>query len=136
MGLGMLILSALWAGSAQLKLGPMSTVGATSLDLIFVSAIAYGAVNSGSASIGCHLLRNRIFTQCGKYSYAMYIFQTPIRYVLLIVPIRHRLETLGGSLSSVVSILIGIVLSYGLARVSWKVIEQPFLRLKDRFQAD
>jgi peptidoglycan/LPS O-acetylase OafA/YrhL len=66
----------------------------------------------------------------------MYIFQTPIRYVLLIVPIRQRLAAMGSFLGSALSILIGIALSYGMARCSWKLIEQPFLKLKDRFQAD
>jgi peptidoglycan/LPS O-acetylase OafA/YrhL len=135
-GLGALIIAASWAGSTDPRFSPIPTVGMTALDLLFASVIAYGAVNRGSASIGCSVLRNRAFTQCGKYSYAMYIFQTPIRYVLLIVPIRQRLAAMGSFLGSALSILIGIALSYGMARCSWKLIEQPFLKLKDRFQAD
>lgn len=130
------ILLMIYERSTDLSKPPLSSFGQTAIHLIFASAIAYGAFQCGSSSPGAVVLRNPFFTQCGKYSYAMYIFQTPIRYVLLIVPIRHRIASLGDFGASIASILIGVAASYGLARCSWKLVESPFLRLKDRFPAN
>jgi peptidoglycan/LPS O-acetylase OafA/YrhL len=131
-----LLLAVVFSGSTNFSSGLLPAFGMTSAEAAFFSAIAYGALNRGRSSLAAIVLRSRVLTQCGKYSYAMYIFQTPIRYVLLIPPIRHRLTTLGEFTASILSILIGIAASYGIARCSWKLIEQPFLKLKDRFAAE
>ena len=129
-------LAAFLGGSTVPNTKPMMTLGSLGIDLAFFSAVGLSATKSGSSSIAARVLRSPFFTKCGKYSYAMYVFQTPLRYILLIHPIRLRIESLGGSWApSLLSVAFGIATSYVLAVASWKWLESPFLQLKSRFVA-
>lgn len=114
----------------------MSTFGLTAVAITCSSIVLFGIWNSGSALLGSRILRSPILTQCGKYSYAMYIFQTPFQYLLPLETFSRFVPYLDGFLASILSILVGIGLSYAAARCSWALIEQRFLRLKGRFPAD
>ena len=59
----------------------------------------------------------------GKYSYGIYLF-----HFVLVRPPSFGLNR------AVFSIILGSVGSYLLARVSWRFVEQPFLRLKRHFE--
>jgi peptidoglycan/LPS O-acetylase OafA/YrhL len=74
-------------------------------------------------------------TSVGRVSYAMYLFHWPL-VALLIAPVL-RLEgamtdaqvlTFGG-----LYIVVGTAGTYAAARVSFVLVESPFLRLKQRF---
>ncbi len=70
----------------------------------------------------------RFFRHLGKYSYALYVFHYPV-FVLA-----SRFFKSDGSIRGpVLTAVVGVLMSYLLARLSWIVIESPFLRLKDRF---
>ncbi len=80
------------------------------------------------------LLALRPLRTFGKYSYAMYIFHFPIHHA-----IDHRFEgwvTVDDTpmravrLAAYLCLVIG--LSFLAAQVSWRLIERPFLDLKDR----
>jgi peptidoglycan/LPS O-acetylase OafA/YrhL len=75
------------------------------------------------------LLRARWLRLIGKYSYGIYIIHYLVHGVLALFV--HRFSPLAFAL---LSITLGIAVSCLLAAISWKVIEQPFLRLKKNFK--
>ena len=70
-----------------------------------------------------------IFRHLGKYSYALYIIHYPI-YLL----IKYDFRDWGYFWDPVLTAMVGVPLTYLLARVSWVLIESPFLRLKHEFE--
>jgi peptidoglycan/LPS O-acetylase OafA/YrhL len=72
-------------------------------------------------------LRNRRLVHLGTISYGIYLYHP---FVLIFVPILHKAMGIKGS----IWIDIGKVgLCVILAEISWRLIERPLLRLKDRF---
>ncbi len=77
---------------------------------------------------------NRVLTSLGKYSYAIYIFQSP-----LIPMARPAWEASAAKVAAhypltcdVLYLIFMSALSYSLAVVSWYVLEKPMLQLRDR----
>ncbi len=64
----------------------------------------------------------------GKYSYGLYVLHYLLHGALPVV-----VDRLGPLPFALISIPGGIALSYGAAWVSWKILEEPFLRLKGNF---
>ena len=69
----------------------------------------------------------------GKYSYALYVFHQMFIMVYWKI-FREPLEAWGWSLPVVQAVyhVLAFGATYGLARLSWRFIEKPFLDLKDR----
>lgn len=72
---------------------------------------------------------------CGKVSYGMYIFHWPL--VVLGVPYLVKMQA-GQSIVTQMAIsggfvVVGILVIYALAAISFRFFEQPFLRLKKKF---
>jgi peptidoglycan/LPS O-acetylase OafA/YrhL len=101
----------------------MYTIGFTGFDLLAFSLVlvAHGTNHP--------ILRHRLLTSWGKYSYAIYIFHVPINFVLgwKVMPHLHSAFQ-----RTLVGLAVGMSLSYLSALVSWKIIEHPLLQLKDR----
>jgi len=80
-----------------------------------------------AATRGAALLRTPLLRSCGKYSYAMYVLQP----VWIVAPLAkkhpHSFPLM------LASLLLGPLVTYGLALISWNLLEMPFLRLKKRF---
>jgi peptidoglycan/LPS O-acetylase OafA/YrhL len=78
----------------------------------------------------------RFLRQCGKYSYAMYVLHVAPQWL-----IEQKLRTLAGPPLPLVLGLkylyfpVLVAISFGLARISWRFLESPFLRLKDEMPA-
>ena len=72
----------------------------------------------------------------GKYSYAMYIFQRPL-HKLVGEPLMHRIgiAVTSSPLLAFLYIVAMTLLTLALAMASYRVIEMPFLKLKDKFVA-
>ena len=69
----------------------------------------------------------------GKYSYAIYVFHFPLMRWAAQPWLSRELVGAGGSQVIVMMTLCAaavVLLSLGLALVSWRVLEQPFLRLR------
>jgi peptidoglycan/LPS O-acetylase OafA/YrhL len=124
------------SGSPSYSSRAMSTFGLTAVAVTCTSVVLFGIQNSGTAHLGSRILRSPILTQCGKYSYAMYIFQLPIRGILPLRAMYGRIPYLDGFVFSLLSILLGVSLSYLAARCSWVLVEQRFLKLKGNFPTE
>lgn len=101
------------------------------LTLIAVVFLAY-VVRSAQGTLGPRLARFtnwRFNLLLGKYSYAMYLFHYPIAHTLqATLP-----DKLGPLVGSLVSFGLTLVASLAIARVTWTLWEEPWLRLKKRF---
>jgi peptidoglycan/LPS O-acetylase OafA/YrhL len=113
-----------------------------------MQTIGYSAVALGMGSLVARLLRvdrpapplGRLFSAqplrtLGKYSYCLYIVHYPLMAVMDLAWAHvHIPPVLGSQLPSWTA--YGMVLaasSFGIAWVSWRVLESPMLALKDRF---
>jgi len=104
---------------------------------VFVD-VGYTIVGLGSAAVltlaimpGCRiyrLLRWRPLTNIGRVSYGMYLI-----HGLLVDPIAGHLGAFKRWHLGLLSPLLGFTLSYVLAQLSFRFLESPFLRLKERF---
>ncbi len=114
--------------------GRVIAVGYAVLALFFASVVSV-AVDGALYPAFARLLESRPLRACGRVSYGMYLLHWPI--VVFTIP---TLERLHASVSPAVStllglavVLVGIGVTYALAEVSFRFIETPFLRLKERF---
>jgi peptidoglycan/LPS O-acetylase OafA/YrhL len=106
---------------------PMQTVGASLLALGFGSMV-YGAATSQRGWL--HIaFSNRWLRQFGKYSYGMYVLHSAPWEVTA-----FRVRELGGSLVIVKYLYLPafVTVSFALAWLSFRYLEQPFLALKTR----
>jgi peptidoglycan/LPS O-acetylase OafA/YrhL len=74
------------------------------------------------------LLRDRRLVHLGTISYGIYLYHP---FVLIFVPMAR--EALGIKLAPWMLDVAEIGACIGLAEVSWRLVERPLLRLKDRF---
>lgn len=108
----------------------MRTAGASLLGMLYAVFVFRAAtVSSGALH---RLLTTRLLRQCGKYSYAMYVlhsapFHLTSEAVRQLPPHLWPLKYLYFPALAAVA--------YLAARVSWRLVESPFLRLKDRLAA-
>lgn len=70
----------------------------------------------------------RLLLELGKYSYAIYLFHLPIDTALIALHLHPR--SVAGTI--VYTILLALV-SFGCALVSWKILEEPCIMLKERW---
>jgi peptidoglycan/LPS O-acetylase OafA/YrhL len=96
---------------------------------VFMSAGLIGLAltsNSVGAALSCRALR-----VLGKYSYAIYLFHTPVADFVRTRVYRFS-HPAAGFYDVILSGMISVCLSLVMAIISWRVIEAPLLRLKER----
>ncbi len=131
------MIAALWVAHRGLDALDKSsyTVGYTLLALVF-GGVLLSAITTPSARPVGRLLQLGMLRTAGKYSYAMYLFHLPIGWLLF------QRTDLAGSVGSVfgshlpgelVFTAVAFVPTFAIAWLSWRVLEGPFLRLKDLF---
>lgn len=109
-------------------LGVMPT-GRWAFDLMLLCSISAAALVARASYNGFSLLRWSVLRSFGKYSYAMYVFHYLVHGFFL--PLQHRFPP---RTTVSLSIIAGIAISYAMAWCSWRVLEQPFLKLKRYFR--
>jgi peptidoglycan/LPS O-acetylase OafA/YrhL len=109
----------------------MQTVGFTLLCVVY-GALLVRVATAAPGSPWARIFEMRWLRSFGKYSYAMYLFHFFVALMALTVfaPGAHPDHY---TLSQLWFWVISIGSTYGLARLSWVVIEEPALRLKRRF---
>lgn len=86
-----------------------------------------GLVLLGRGGPGLAWLRDPRLVHLGTISYGIYLYHP---FVLIFVPILHKAMGIKGSIAMDV-VKVGVCVL--VAEVSWRAIERPLLRLKDRF---
>jgi len=136
----LLVGAALTGGYAAANPTTMS-VGYTLLAVGFAAIILLAACAETSQGSGwIRFLVLPWMRSIGKFSYSMYLLHVPLH---LLVGLR-LMQTLGFDrntpvIVNVVYLLLGTALSYTAAAATYRLIERPFLRLKNQFapsQAD
>jgi peptidoglycan/LPS O-acetylase OafA/YrhL len=136
-GLLMLYVVLATGGTRDVSGVPMATYGFTSFAIVYGSLVLYAYTYSGSSKWLVSQLRNPMLRAFGKYSYALYVFHVPVfrvcgeaaKQVSAVVPEYLRLTFW------LLALMAGIGLSYGVALLSWHLVEKRFLAFKDRFSA-
>jgi peptidoglycan/LPS O-acetylase OafA/YrhL len=114
---------------------PVRIVGQSLIALLSASLIYYCVAPSGPRAIAVQRAMSagwlRFF---GKYSYAMYVFHWPIQFIL--APYAADALSTGDTATRFLKLVAYLACVLGLstlaAMVSWRVLEQPCLALKDR----
>lgn len=92
------------------------------------------AISSRTTSLTSRLLRFPILQSLGKYSYAMYVFQSPlVPLVAPIIGVAALGPVVGETAASLIYVPVMCVLSFGAALISWNLLERHMLKLKKYF---
>ncbi len=109
--------------------------GQSLIALLSASLVYYCVATPAGDAPGVQRLMSAAWLRFfGKYSYAMYVFHFPIQHVLAL----YLADTLnaGGPTARFLKLMAYlacvVVLSTVAAMISWRVLEKPFLDLKDR----
>ncbi len=89
---------------------------------LLLAAVLVLVLTGKPESAAVRVLSSAPLRSIGKYSYAMYVFH-PVLEVLAYLP----------ATSFLIRFPLAIGLTWAMARVSWTLVEYPFLRLKSRF---
>lgn len=119
-------------GTSAYSTPAMTRYGYTALALVFASVVALAVIHSGSPAAAARFLRNPVLLRFGMYSYAMYVLHAPLG-LFLPAWMGERVRLGDGAAAALLSIAIGLAFTYAAAALSWRFIERPFLKLKDRF---
>jgi peptidoglycan/LPS O-acetylase OafA/YrhL len=98
-------------------------------------ALLVGALTRPRESLWTRVLSARWLRAFGKYSYALYLFHLPVLRVVRAYVFNPLEVNLLGSvwLSQLVFYVVATLPALALAWISWRIFEQPILRLKRRF---
>ena len=110
--------------------------GYTAVALLFASALVL-VLKASSASLLSRVLTSPVLRAFGKYSYAMYVVHLLVSYELARqVVVNEWWRDVGGSQIpfNIVFSLAATALTFGVAWLSWHLLEGPLLTQKKRFQ--
>ena len=115
--------------------GRVIVAGYAALALFFTCAVSV-AVDGTLTPLFKKWLGSRPLRACGRVSYGMYLLHWPL--VAFTVPTLERVQASStaslGIVIGLLVILVGIAVTYALAELSYRFVESPFLRLKERWR--
>jgi peptidoglycan/LPS O-acetylase OafA/YrhL len=103
-----------------------AAISVLGLNALFLSIVGLVVLNAGKPSLSW--LRNRRLCRIGTISYGLYMYHFVV--LMLVSDIARAFGRRGKPFWMDVLMMI---LTFVLARLSWRYIEQPILNLKDRF---
>jgi len=122
--MGYRIGDSLWNGNTQY----LATMTA-----LFFASFLYLSLNRNPVARVRRLCENPFLRHLGKYSFGLYVFHQMFEYFWHDFFRDPLLESgLGPVWSQILYIPLAFAGTYLLARISWIVLEQPFLRLKQK----
>jgi peptidoglycan/LPS O-acetylase OafA/YrhL len=104
------------------------------LALFFTGSVSLAVERKLPAALDRALSRG-VLPACGKVSYGMYILHWPL-VTLLATSLAAAQETVSPGIAALMTLgfmVLGTLVTYGAAWVSFRYFEAPFLRLKERF---
>ena len=103
-----------------------------SLALVFSWLVLHCVARTGTDSLPARAMCSPALRSMGRYSYGMYVLHPlALRYSMpWIVLVVKRLPA---TVAIMAAMAMSVAITYGLARLSWFVLEERFLRWKDRF---
>jgi peptidoglycan/LPS O-acetylase OafA/YrhL len=114
----------------------VETIGFSLLALGFSSVVLYAAIMDGTGTLPQTLLRKRLLTDFGKYSYGIYVYHVPILGVCVFALHKGAFKSLVGDLwFGVLCVVLLIAVSFVVAKISYEYFERCFLELKRYFEA-
>lgn len=125
----LLLLAILLTGGGPRKSLVFATVGYSLLGSTFAALVTWVVLHAGSGRRLCRLLRRQPWQKIGQISYMIYLIHYPVVF-LTGAAIGNRLGR--GALHVGVQDLIAFTLAILLAALSWKYVEGPILKWKDR----
>lgn len=110
------------------------TGGYTAVGILY-TLLVYRVVTAKPGSLLNRVFSNRMLLTYGKYSYAIYLVHSPLDAILRRTVLKTPFPQVAGSdfPMQLLFYAVALVLSLGLALVSWNVFEKHFLKLKDFF---
>jgi peptidoglycan/LPS O-acetylase OafA/YrhL len=110
----------------------MATYGYAGVAVLCWALVFWGTLQAGTERIFARFLRTSWLVQFGKYSYGLYVWHMLFGgFVRAGEEFARRQWGLSWSLLPV-ALVVGIGVSYGVALLSWRLIEEPCARLKER----
>ncbi len=110
----------------------MATYGYACVALLCWALVFWGTLQAGTKHLFARFLRSSWLVQFGKYSYGLYVWHMLFGGFIRAGEDAARLRWgLSWSLLPA-ALLVGIGVSYAVALLSWKLIEEPCARLKER----
>jgi peptidoglycan/LPS O-acetylase OafA/YrhL len=110
----------------------MNTIAYTLIGLLCMLVITL-AIPSGTPGLVVRVFMNRVLRFLGKYSYALYMFQLPVRGVLTLLFFTEMRMTSSPYLSQALLYVAATGATVVAAVASWHLLEKHMLALKDRF---
>ncbi len=110
-----------------------SSIGYLFFATVFGSII-FKAISEPSDLVFKILFENKIAIFMGKFSYSIYVFHFPV--IWLVQPRIYSLtffQNIDFGVAFIIANIISIILTLIISQLTWYIIEQPFLKLKNRF---
>jgi len=108
-----------WHGLSLLNFSLLAICGA--------ALVAVSIYSDARAPIN-RILSSRLLVEFGLYSYAIYIFHVPLDSFLRSNHLHP--DTISGA---IVYTLVFLVIVYGIARLSWRLVEEPCIKIKQKW---
>lgn len=113
----------------------MATFGYTFVAVLSGALLVF-VMGSGRSSVLGRFFSSPVMTQCGKYSYALYLVHVPVAGLLFPLTFRLLEKFTGVTHYDVkfgIFLAASFAVSFALSVLSWYVFERPILRLRRYF---